>query len=196
MAEHCRIAGPARIRVSALKTAVLRALVWSAVFALAGCYAGPGAEDPTFTRDQSVLPPGVLTPAADNSGVGASSGIYPSRRSDDPLCCWVGSKAWFEVRVPPHAHEMIVTTFVPENLDVFKRRHQSVTVEVDGGVAWHYVLRNGVSFLHVPVMNGDHARTADVVLEAGFTFTPRRERINGDTRDLSFYLKSVRFRTS
>lgn len=171
---------------------MLRRLLLSALLALGGCYHGPGTDDPTFKSGGSTLPLGILQPRHDGSGTGAVAGIYPSAQTDDPYCCWVGASASFEVRVPPNGRDMIVTTFLPSGLEIFKRRKQSVTVAVDGGTPLKYRLRDGVSFLHVPLRPQPRERIADVVLDAAFTFTPRKEKINGDARELSFYLKSVR----
>jgi hypothetical protein len=169
----------------------VRGILLLALALLAGCYKGPPADDPTLAGYGTRFPLGVLRPTTERPDVGIVAGIYPTHDVDDPFCCWTGPSATFEVAVPANRNALVVTIFIPA-LKPFKERRQSVDIGVDEGKALHFLLRDGVNFLHVPVPTRPHEHIAEVVLTSGWTFSPKAVRINGDGRELAFYLKAVR----
>lgn len=175
----------------------MRSLV-PALFAallLAGCYTGPPAtadHKPEHVNAR-MMPLGWVaigsgTPSPETGAIG---GLFAVRRQRS-YCCWMGSEGRLGVRVPAHARTVLLTVFVPD-LPAFAERRQSLTASVDGGAVRRFdPLPLGVSFLRIPLRPAGTAHVAAVVLHAGFTFSPKKTHLNGDGRELSIYVKSVR----
>lgn len=174
-----------------MKLRVARITTWVlpiAVAVLTGCYRGPGAEEPLFPPDLSRFPVGVMTPAP--SGAGEVTGVFPSARPGDPHCCWLGRTASFDVLRSPDADQLFLTVFVPR--DLYPGLPQGIRVGVNGAALRHYPLGAGVAIVAVPLRAKRGSTVAAVTIVADQTFVPKRRRLNGDTRELSIYLKAVR----
>jgi hypothetical protein len=152
-----------------------------AVVATASCSAQQ-TEKPALT-----MPVGLLS-AHDGGFV---TGVYASTADADPDCCWIGGDAAFQVQAPADGRTLVVTVYVPD-LDVFHRRAQSLRVETGSGVKKQFSgLTPGIHALSVPLPPRARPQTIDVVLKSGYTFNPKREGINSDTRSLALYLKAA-----
>lgn len=153
------------------------------VFAAAACANRPEQKTDTVAS----LPIGLL----DRHDGGFTSGIYTSTSDSDPDCCWIAGDASFQVREPADGRNLVVTVSIPD-LDVFHRRPQSVRVETAIGAKKLFTgLGPGIHALSVPLPPARRQQVLDVTLKSGYTFTPRREGINGDTRPLALYLKAA-----
>jgi hypothetical protein len=162
----------------------------SLCLAFTGCYSGRGTEEAADSKTS--LPLGIMTPSSDGSG--ATTGIFPGSIVNDPNCCWLGPSASFEVRVPAKARVLILTVFVPD-LKPFHDRSQSLSIAVDRSPARRFEhLQIGTNVLPVPLRPSESAHVSDVIVNAGFSFTPKSENITDDLRQLSIYLKSVNAR--
>ena len=163
--------------------------------ACAGCYRGPSSVDPDLALFPSTgLPYGVMAAPPDRKpGPGPRRGIYASRRDGDEYCCWLARSATFDVQIPAKSRELTLRIFLPSI--PFRNQPQTAAVAVDGG-SWHYFgpLGVGAHHLRVPLAMRRQPRVATITLRAGYSFVPVRRRINGDSRALSMYLKSVMVR--
>jgi hypothetical protein len=169
----------------------LHGLALAGVLAAAGCYAGPGTDDPT-AKGGSPLPLGVATPAPGLPAPGPVEGIFASAAPDDPNCCWMGKSASFPVRAPAGTSRLVLQTFVPD-LNVFRERVQGADVRVDGGPVRHFAgLAVGRHVLEVPFPRARRDRLIRVSVEPAFTFVPIQRKITPDGRTLSLYLRDAK----
>jgi hypothetical protein len=157
---------------------------------LAGCYRGPGAEA-TWLGEGSLYPLGVVTPEPGTSPEPTVSGVFPAATPDDPYCCWAGPEATFSIRVPPGARTLLIAVLTPD-IAPFQARQQGVSVAVDGGPARRLgAFPTGYKRLRIPIAPAPVARVVRVVMTADFAFTPALIKLNGDTRQLSYYFRSI-----
>jgi len=173
---------------------VIRALVaaCAALAVLAGCYSGAPTDDPS-TRPDQFYPDGVATPHPGEPPVPEPTGIWKSRQSDDPDCCWLGPRADFDVRVAPGARTLRLTMFIPD-LPMFHENTQSMTVAVDGGKPEEVSdLVPGLHRVDAP-LGAHHGTVVRVEIVPSFTFVPIKAHFNTDSRVLSIYLRAVRSR--
>lgn len=154
---------------------------------LAGCYAGPGVDSPYRpTR----WPEGISVSA---QGAGSRPdnlvGIFPSG-SGDPFCCWLSSEARFDALTPPNARTLRFTVIIPD-IAPLRAQQQTVSIVIDGGASRSFPgLAVGEHMLVVPLA-ARHTRTSTVDMSMAFAFSPKRARLNNDSRVLSVQLRRV-----
>jgi hypothetical protein len=157
-----------------------------ALSCLAGCYSGPGVESP-YPADP--WPQGIYVPKAETKRPINMSGIFPAS-AGDPFCCWLSSEAHFEVLPPRSARVLRFTVFVPD-IKALHGQSQKVTVALNAHAAATFAdLGPGEHMLTVP-LPAHASRPSAVDLTMGYTFTPKRLNVNGDTRVLSVELRRV-----
>jgi hypothetical protein len=146
-------------------------------FGSAGCYRGPGTQDPNWPSDL-VLPVGILTDS--------QSGIFAANVPWANGCCWLAPSATFRVPIQAGATILSVRVAVPD-LPAPDASRQGVTISVNGGLAKTFSnLGVGVKDLTVPVRPSAQANIATVSMNMAESFVPP-----GDGRNLSLFLVRV-----
>jgi len=155
---------------------------------LAGCErCAPG----TAFSDDRVWPYGILSTPDTVTGVGVATGVFPVDRSEASLCCWLAPSASFDVRIPPKTSALMFTFFEPKNV-LAVVRSQTVTISINGGMARAAApIVAGANLVRVPVLAQEQAHVVGVIVNAAHSFVPAKAGINGDTRELALYLRSV-----
>ena len=124
----------------------------------------------------------------------SARGIFPNA-GGDPICCWLTDDAVFQISTPASATQVLFVVVVPD-LRVLHRVRRALTVNVNGKPAGNFDLKFGSSTLTVPLhpagMHPAENHGTAVEFKARFSFVPKTEHLNGDTRKLSIILRSLR----
>lgn len=166
-----------------------RAVFYAGALALAGCYSGQGTDSSSTQNAGPVLPAGVFVPA---DGKTLFTGIYPGGAADDMTCCWLGPDVTFQTKVPAGAKNLLLTVYLPTGFAWLQQRPESAAITVDGSRPARFPrLAPGVRTLNVPLAPQSAERVATVEITPGYAWRPVDHQLNGDTRELTFYLKNV-----
>ena len=173
-----------------------RLCAFAVVISLCAVATGCGYRgNPRTAQSSAATPVAQTASAGPNSAQGLpnrevinATGIYT--KSGDPMCCWLADDAVFRINTLPSATRLRAMIVVPD-LPVLRHSRRTLGVIIDGKPVANFSLRFGTSTLTVPLHPGNRKSTT-VEFKPGFSFVPKDEHINGDTRKLSIILKSLR----
>jgi hypothetical protein len=164
-----------------------RAALLIAIAPLTGCYGGKPSD--FGDSGNGGVPFGVVVSSIESA---RKAGLYVTSPDDDANCCWLAKDASFKTRVSARTRRVRLTVSLPQ-AGPYDQRPLDETVIVDGRARKTFRgLRSGVWALDVDIPAPAREREASVRAISSYSWTAAQQHLNGDTRDLSVQLRSVR----
>lgn len=123
--------------------------------------------------------------------VSKGTGVYRAG-PHDPDCCWLAQRATFYLNLPAGATKLRMAIFVPD-FPATHRHSLSLAIIIDGHQTSNITkLKFGATKLTVPLHVTKLPQMVTVEFVPNFSFVPKDEHINTDTRNLSLILSSLK----
>jgi hypothetical protein len=176
-----------------------RMLAFACLLSLFGCLAdkrmsdiGTTAARVGPTSSAALLPAGVKLPPLHHVPYEVD-GLYPSTVPNDPMCCWIASRARVRTTKSAVASQVHLTIFVPP-YPFFEHHPQGLSLSIGRA---HFRRRccypPGVHTLSYELPSGIRTRIGEIVLmlATDYDFVPANEHVNADSRHLGVVLSRV-----
>jgi hypothetical protein len=165
-----------------------------ALLLLAGCYRGPGTENPANTRYAPYTPWGVIASKSDPAEA-LRDGLYLGRTQYS--CCGLGKEANLRIAAPNRPRHVFFRIFVPDFSDFTHKKTADQTIEVVFSAKHHPVFRGltagHTDFFEAPIPSD--ARIVNEVLfiklRMGYATAPAQFKPGGDPRPYSIILRDA-----